>query len=251
VILYELYTIYLNNYLETISRLYNKDNIFLVNANKNNLTNKPIQLFLPNKGDGIQQTIIRSKTFYEMDILKAMEKYIDQNSVVVDVGSNIGNHILYFGKILEAKKIYGFEPMNDVFNVLKKNLELNELTSKVKIYNIALGSKIGKGTIDYDGSMINNLGATSIKKDENGEFKIEKLDNVLMNEKNINFIKIDVEGFEIEVLKGASRILQKYRPTIWIESFEENITQVKKILFSSGYILKEEFPGFNYLFVSA
>lgn len=241
-ILYELYV----KYFETISRKYNKDNIFTIHSRTNDLKNEKISFFLPNNKDFIQQRIIGNLNFYEIDILKAMEKYIDSNSVVVDVGSNIGNHVLYFGKILKAKKVYAFEPINDTFNILKKNVELNGLTPKVKIYNIALGSKTCNGIINYDGSLRNNLGGTSITENKNGQIKIEKLDNVIINEKKIDFIKIDVE-----VLKGASLIIQKYKPTIWIESFGENITQIKKILFSSGYILKEEFSGFNYLFVSA
>jgi FkbM family methyltransferase len=184
-----------------------------------------------------------------------MEKYIDKNSVIIDIGSNVGNHVLYFGKILGAKNIYAFEPRDDLFNVLKKNVELNELTSKVEIYNFALGSKTCRASIDYDGNLSNNLGGTSIKEDENGKFKIEKLDDVEINEKKIDFIKIDVEGFEVEVLKGASLTIQKYKPTIWIESFGDKYTQVKKILLSNSYILKEDFldsknRNNNYIFVS-
>ena len=127
-------------------------------------------------------------------------------------------------------KIYAFEPQKEVFNILKRNVELNELTNKVNIYNLALGSKTSSATIDYDGGLCNNLGMTSIKEDENGLLKIEKLDDVIIDVKKINFIKIDVEGFESDVLKGASLTIQKYKPTIWIESFGENYIKTKEFL---------------------
>lgn len=239
------------NTLETIYRIGNKDNIFTITPKNNNLAHQSIKLFLPDKRDYIQQRIIVIKNFYEDDILRAMETYIDQNSVVIDIGSNIGNHVLYFGKILNAKKIYAFEPQKEVFNILKRNVELNELTNKVNIYNLALGSKTSSATIDYDGGLCNNLGMTSIKEDENGLLKIEKLDDVIIDVKKINFIKIDVEGFESDVLKGASLTIQKYKPTIWIESFGENYIKTKEFLVDKGYVLKKEFPDFNYLFVPA
>jgi len=51
-----------------------------------------------------------------------------------------------FGKILNAKKIYAFEPQKEVFNILKRNVELNELTNKVNIYNLALGDSVSKSS---------------------------------------------------------------------------------------------------------
>jgi len=78
----------------SIYRIGNKDNIFTITPKNNNLAHQSIKLFLPDKRDYIQQRIIVIKNFYEDDILRAMETYIDQNSVVIDIGSNIGNHVL-------------------------------------------------------------------------------------------------------------------------------------------------------------
>jgi len=232
------------NIKETIYRL-NSNNYFVITDKRK------VTFFLPHKGDYIQQIIIVQKSFYELTYLRMIEKYIDCTSIVIDIGSNIGNHAVYFGRIIEVKKMYLFEPCSDVFNVLRKNIYLNKLNSKTELYNFALGSKNSKAKINLDGKKYKNLGLTSIKESDIGDIKIKKLDDIDIIENKVDLIKIDVEGFEIEVLKGALVSIQKYRPIIWIETFKDKYKYVVEIFESISYVLLEALGDENYIFAPA
>ena len=210
---------------------------------------KDITFFLPHRGDYIQQQIILTHSFYELDLLQKVKNDINSDSVVIDVGSNIGNHAVYFGKIASARKIYSFEPNKVAFDVLKVNIDLNGLSTKTQLYNFALGSKSGKAEISIDGRIYDNLGYTILRESVTGEIEIKSLDELNIIENKIDFIKIDVEGFEIEVLKGALLTIQKYLPIIWVESFDDKYISVENFLTENGYVLRESLPNSNHIFI--
>ncbi len=142
------------------------------------------------------------------------------DDVIFDVGANIGDTVLHFAKMLNnTGKVYGFEPVPALFERLKKNVALNNFTNIV-INNIALSDK--KADLFFNlpaaqnsgGIFLSNTATDNTKKvlavsmdDFCFENKIEKL----------NVIKIDVEGFELKVLQGATETLKKFKPKMFIE----------------------------------
>jgi len=236
---------HLYNILEHLYR-YNHHDLFTIFEK-----NIKVQFFLPHKNDDIQQKIIVKRTFYENELLNAVGKYLHCGSIVIDVGANIGNHTVFFGKIANVQKVYCFEPNKTAFDILKLNVELNDLNTKTELYNIALGSENGKAEIDYNGMLRNNLGNTSIIKNDHGKIEIKMLDDIDIIEGKVDLIKIDVEGFEIEVLKGSLGTLKKYRPIVWVESFDTKYAEVNNILLENGYALQQKLLGPNYLFAFA
>lgn len=218
----------IKNSVENIRRIGIKDNIFSFKYH-----GKKIFFYLPYKKDYAQQQILFKNTFYEENLLKKINKLIPNNSIILDIGSNIGNHIIYYAKILNAAKIYGFEPQKDVFNILKKNMELNNLTQKVDLFNFGLGSKDENVAIENRSN--NNCGATSLIAKEGGNLKISKLDKTKIKEK-IDFVKIDTEGFEKEVLVGGLKTISSNKPQVWVEIDKKN----KKFVF-------DYFKKLNYL----
>ena len=76
---------------------------------------------------------------------------------------------------------------------------------------------------------------------------LNKSDNTTFKDNTIDFIKIDVEGHELEVLQGARETLLKYKPTIFIETFPDKKTKVHEYLTNLGYRLEKTFRGCNYL----
>lgn len=205
-----------------------------------------IYLYLPIKYDHIQN-IITTKSFYEIKYLEIVKlRYIPKNAVIVDIGSNIGNHLVYFSKTANAKKVYGFEPQKNIFNILSKNLLLNNCGAEIK--NIALGDKIQKTQISFFDK--SNLGATSLEYNEKGTIQTSTLDEEFKNiQEKINFIKIDVEGFEYFVLRGA-KLLMHHKPIIWIEMFNKNFFKVKELLNSFEYEIKDCLGTYNYIYTS-
>jgi len=205
-----------------------------------------IKFYLPVKKDWIQQQIIVKNDFYELDLLKKVEKYIPKGTNILDIGSNIGNHIIYFSKILGARKVYGFEPQKNVFEILKKNIELNKLERKTQIFNFGLGKEESSAKLDEIEK--NNCGGNSIKKAKEGDLKIKVLDKLFIKDK-INFIKIDTEGFEKDVLLGAKKTIQKNNPVVWVEVDRNNKDFVNKYFTELGYSKKKFLDKENWVFI--
>ena len=123
----------------------------------------------------------------------------------------------------------------------KKNIILNKLEQKVQLYNIALGSTKTKGSV-RKGQTFNTM-FTHIEVSEQGKLEIDSLDNIVAQGdfEKIDFIKIDVEQFELQVLLGAVETLKKYKPSIYVEILyrsPENKKEILPLLNDLGYIFK-------------
>jgi FkbM family methyltransferase len=123
----------------------------------------------------------------------------------VDIGANVGTYtVLASGHI--GSKTFSFEPVPQTFSHLVKNISVNQVQSKVTPFNAALGSEKGsiKFTTGFD--TMNHVATT---ERDTISVPVETLDDVLNNQGVPILLKIDVEGFETEVIKGASKTLQQ------------------------------------------
>lgn len=136
---------------------------------------------------------------------------LNRNSVVVDVGANIGYYTMLTAK--RVKKVYAIEADKKCFEILKKNVEENNLKNVV-ILNLAASDKKEKKCLVRDKE---NQGNSKIS-DKNGEVVLaDTLDNILVNEQYISLIKIDVQGWEPKVIEGAKKTIKKWQPTLFLE----------------------------------
>ncbi len=204
---------------ENRERKKNKNNVFEVYINNKD----KVYFELPIKRDLISCNIIVNKMFYEYDYLLTIGNLLKQPTCILDVGANIGNHTLFFSKFWGEVKVYSFEPSSVIFKMLQRNIQLNNLES-TNCFNIAVGNKMGSGRISYNGQLENNLGATKVDYEDAGEIQFITLDTFTLehNLNAIDLVKIDVEGFELKVLKGMEQIIKEYNPYIWIEVLENN-----------------------------
>ncbi|MBY9007039.1 MAG: FkbM family methyltransferase [Candidatus Lokiarchaeota archaeon] len=173
----------------------------------------------------IEQGIYRYGA-YEAGIINVIRNYLKPGDTFMDIGSNIGIISLAASQIVgDNGHIYSFEPEPDTFFFFKKNISLNNIKN-ITAFKHGLGSIKETKNIYYHEEYGNS---TFIKLENNKNKPIEKkvfidtLDNVIKdnNIKRIKMIKIDVEGWEFEVLKGAERLLKsKNAPIISIEYFE-------------------------------
>ena len=213
---------------------------------------KDVRFYVPNAPrDWIQNIQLSNFSFYELEILQDLSNYLSNESIIIDVGANVGNHTVYWGKISNVRKIYSFEPIRTTFQILKRNIEINNLSNKVKAYNIGLSNKISKAIItNY---FPKNLGKTSLNEAESGNIELNKLDNFdeIMNERKIDFIKIDVEHFEKNVLLGGQKFFNKYKPIVFIESFqnENEFDFVNDYFKKLNYNNPISYENNNYLFL--
>lgn len=186
---------------------------------------------------------------YEVKETKFLKKIIKKDMTVVDAGANFGWYTLNFAKLIgnhSKGKIYSFEPIPEVYNELNFNIKLNQYEN-IKTFNCALGSKNSnvKLGIPYF-KFIGSSGATSeflnfSKKINCKMFKIDTI--VKLNKiKKIDFIKADIEGGELNLLKGAKKTLLSHKPKIFIEivdihcaRFGHTQQDVIKYLIDRGY----------------
>ena len=167
---------------------------------------------------------------------------VKEKDYCLDIGANMGFYTIWFSKY--TKKILSFEPDKKNFQRLYQNLRINELDKFIVSYNIALGAeeRLVQFTNNMDGE--NHI---SLSENENTEkVQCRKLENVLKenNIRYVKYIKIDVEGFEIFVLKGLTDYLeQKKIEVIQIEinktlsNSGTTVSQLLDYLESFGYSL--------------
>lgn len=222
-------------YIHRIKRFLNKFNFrgkrfiinflnFLMPNLKNNLivkTQYKFKLMIsPLYDKGIERRIFYNG-IYEEGTLWCFEKILKKGDVVFDIGANIGLTTVYAAKCVGMKgKVYGFEPMPLTFKMLNFNVNLNKLRNVI-LLNKALSDRIGDAEM-YDNIHINRGAASlySSNKQDGIKISVSTLDNFI-NEFAINkidFIKIDIEGAEIPMLKGANEIFKlKRKPIICLE----------------------------------
>ena len=202
--------------------------------------NEKIVFDLPVAYDSVALPIVNHQTFFEIEFLEEIRRNLIGESVIIDIGANIGNHSIYFSKMNINNTIYGFEPLAETYNMLKRNIELNHL-SNVNIYNIALGDKVGYGEIELNGYKTHNLGLTKVKYSNKKDIRFDTLDNFVTKNHitGINLVKIDVEGFEAYVLEGMKDVIKKFNPYIWIEILKENEKKIFKQLANYELIMQD------------
>jgi FkbM family methyltransferase len=201
--------------------------------------------------DFIQCRLVEHRRFFEQDILDDLSRYIPDAAVIVDVGANIGNHSIYWAKIHNAKRVHSFEPVPLTYGILCENIRINSLEQIVIAHHLGLGDRDGSAEI---GSFpVDNIGATRIRYAENGHtatgLKIARLDSLDLGEDRIDFVKIDVEGFESQTLAGMEKTLRKHRPPVFVESFYDNIDSTKAFFKDLDYREPVRYAGENYLFL--
>jgi FkbM family methyltransferase len=225
-----------------------------VSLENNIVYTRDAAFYVPNYPyDFLQNTIVSEQDFHARTELDNLAKYISSNATILDIGANIGNHTVYFGKICRVKKIYSFEPVAATYAILLKNIELNHLRDVVSTFNLGLGNRNGSAYLCS--SMPESIGSQSINYVANGDsgsgLVLRRLDDIeaITKESKINFIKIDVEGFELEVLKGAERTIAKHLPVVFVESFDDKADDVKEFFARLGYSPAINYPQSNYLFL--
>jgi len=173
-------------------------------------------LFKGNKNTvNVPDWVIRTKRDddYMDNILK---KILNRSSSCVDIGAHRGYFLKRFIELSPEGRHFAFEALPEFAKALREKFPT------VNIFNYALGNQTGFTKFCY----VKNLpGWSGLKKQdypeesnvEMIEVEMKKLDEVLSDEGKIDFIKIDVEGAEYEVLEGSEKIISKYKPVVLFE----------------------------------
>jgi FkbM family methyltransferase len=198
--------------------------------------------------DHIQSAIYQTNDFYELTTLDFLKLHYKSFSFIVDAGSNIGNHALYFASQLRAERIECFEPNKITFENLKRNVEINSLEKIISVHNSGLGARTSFGI--EKGYSVFNTGLNSVEE-VNGPENKDSISLLRLDElgyKNIDFIKIDVEGHELSVLTGAEETIRLCKPVILVEAFDDSISQIENLLTGYGYKMFFRPEKHNFIF---
>lgn len=151
-------------------------------------------------------------------LFEIYRQYCRPASTAVDVGANVGMHSLVFSHLVGNEgRVFSFEPSPRILQRAAENIRLNPATN-IELISKALGSAVGTvGFLDLADQA--NIGESRVRRDAAGQVAMDTLDNVLAtaHARNVSLVKIDVEGFEREVLQGAQDTLRNEKPTLVIE----------------------------------
>jgi FkbM family methyltransferase len=148
---------------------------------------------------------------YEPETSKFIVKTLKKGDTFIDIGANNGYFSLMASILVGSTgKVYAFEPTPDSFKRLQTNVHINKFKN-IKLFECALGDKVGKIKLNIskkeDGQ---NSIADIVDKKESIVVQIKKLDDILKGNR-VNLIKIDVEGYEKEVFRGAIKTIKNNR----------------------------------------
>lgn len=167
---------------------------------------------------------------HSLPLVRFLRDFLTPEMTLVDVGANIGEITLFAAKKLREGRILAFEPMPSVFAQLARNVEMNHFSNAV-LFNLGLYHEDGalplyvKEDKPYGRT---NEGVTSLfssgKERKGATVSLRRLDDVAEECRlgRMDFLKIDVEGAELMVLRGAEGCIRKFRPVIVAEVAEEN-----------------------------
>ena len=173
--------------------------------------------------------------YWDIDTLKQLKQYIDPNRNILEIGGHCGTSSIVYSSFLNSEnKVYVYEPQFNMYNLLVKNINQNNLENKIISFNAGVFCYNGEGkmnNIDLDGgggvvykryNEENNLKCNfgGICLGSNGEIiKLVTIDS--MNLDNIGFIHCDAQGSESFIFSRAIETIKKYRPVILYENNKE------------------------------
>ena len=169
--------------------------------------------------------------YWDEDSLLQLKQYIDPNRNILEIGGHCGTSTIVHSSFLNnEQKIFVYEPQKNMYNLLVKNIQQNNLQHKIIPHNLGVFCYDGKGimnNIDLDGyggiiekryneeSHLNcNFGGVGLGEDGE-EIKLTTIDNMNLND--IGFIHCDAQGSENFLFSEGIETITKYRPVILYE----------------------------------
>ena len=229
---------------KVLSQVYNWDCIFLhyLGWKKNTCTVKlrnGTKCIIRNKSDAIAFL----ENFFLETYEQGKEFQIKDNDIILDVGAHIGCFTLYASKKINKGKIFAFEPTSESFNVLKQNVELNQLKN-IHIQNAGVLKESGTSVIYVDKN--NEIGNSLFLKNKN--MVEEKIDIISIEDilkkydlNSVDLLKLDCEGAEYDIILNLpENILNKFHKIAMEVHSIENFTihDIEKYLEKNNFNVK-------------
>lgn len=198
---------------------------------------------------------------WEPHMIEIFNKYIKKTDVVLDCGAHVGYHTLQMSYLCQT--VHSFECNPKTYLYLKKNVEKNKINNVV-LHKRGLSDIIGKTTINFCASFNTGMCALNDNPYEKPEYieSLKKKINVdlitidSLELSRVNFMKIDVEGYERKLINGAIKTIMRCKPImvieVWINHKGETNIEFTKLLFSDLlhiYNVEQIYNTPDYLFI--
>jgi FkbM family methyltransferase len=199
------------------------------------------------QNDGISKTLWVFRTRENLDV-ELVKKELEPGMNVLEVGANIGYYLFLELKSLKGKgRIFAFEPDPRNINMLKKSIPKNDKKNFIEFYPYGISDKDGENSFyTADKSNLSTFaGDSTLKDSEIIRVKTIKIDNFKKIDVPINFVRMDIEGYEYEAISGMTETLTKsprvkmlieLHPKFYNEN--RNFTAVIEKLFGMGFHVK-------------
>ena len=180
-----------------------------------------------------------TRSFYEgheNGLLRYIADTFLQGGVYVDVGASIGNHTLFFAKVMRADRVIAIEPYGPSFEHLTANLLLNPVVGDATVSCRRFAASDSERMVAMESyHESNNVGMRRVTK--GNDVLARPLDDILQDEPHIDIIKIDVENHNWQLLHGAKKTLIEHEPVVYIEAGnEKELDDVDLLLGRFGYV---------------
>lgn len=200
--------------------------------------------------------ILKVREIDERGVFQIMEGYEEREKALlrrlrpirtaIDVGANIGAYTFFLAKL--CSRVVALEPDPRSWNILARNISLNRIDN-VMVIPYAASSSYRKVILELRDSGTTRIIHGNAEKDIPLRGNVLLVTAVPLDEvirllalRDVDFVKIDVEGHEVQVLKGATKLLKVMRPIVLVEVWRENILSVLKLLGSLRYKLIDLHP---------
>jgi len=175
---------------------------------------RPFYFVFPNSEDHILVTMQETGGFYELQMLRSLQTVLNPGDHVLDVGANVGTHAVFFAGVTGCR-VTAFEPVPATVAILRENRRINGLDALIEVRAEAVGSHAGAATVVSSDEK--NSGATRLAESGDGALPLVSLDSLLDQLAPVRLLKVDVEGMEAEVIRGATALLARDQPVIACE----------------------------------
>ena len=194
----------------------------------------------PTDRDHVHQKIRKGGTFYEDSLLRYLASQVHAPGVAVDCGANIGNHTLFFAGVMGLKTI-AVEPVERNFTILRQVLAMNDLADAVDVVTMALDDHEGQVTMTLDNP--GNFGMFKVGEGDGPKVPTTTLNALCRDlDQPVKLMKIDVEGYQDQVVRGAGEMLARDKPLIAAElASVAEYDSFMSILRPHGYVPVEVF----------
>jgi FkbM family methyltransferase len=217
------------------------------------------------RGYGVGYQILETSSFDQgevklaLDMLQLRRKHYGDGVVAIDCGANIGVHTIEWAKLMtDWGSVLSIEAQERVYYSLAGNIAINNCFNAIAVHG-AVSSESGVMQIPVPNYLVpSSFGSLELRERAGNEFIGQKIDytnltnvrKLALDEFNLprcDLIKIDVEGMEMEVLAGASRLIERNHPIMLIEKIKADASVLRMWLESRGYTIIE--AGINLLVI--